>query len=600
MKDAEPSHTPLDSLGPTDASPSGHSPAETPPIVTTTSPRRRKRKRVRFGLLELLLLTALVAAWLPVILAQRKIPVFESEIETMRLASTQLIVVDDRKLNARTMPSIWSNINSWKYYLPANADHELRLATEHINSVSSPSDYLAAALPAGEHSIHFKCTNDADGYHSVVYVDDEIVLEKHHPKSWIDSQGSSSTGDFSGQSTAYPLDVPLKLKIQRFSAKHPLKKYQSMDVPDEYDSKGNYLWISPTATVPEPSPVFYLSGNKYSHDGVGHRQGTKVFRSQQTGFIGLIGILPSIEATRGDDRQFYPYCPLGITVHPVLNSQQDADAREENGTSLGVPLSLRDSLTPPERHDESYAREPITKASIKEDGKSMRIFAHYKPFKTGAKPIVEIFFDAAHPNRVGFLPHAAPGSAPMKACQFMTRFDARYLWREIELSTDETQEGPSEHGRQPLASLYPNTDFTEPDYPTVADIAPFAWRNIAISKLPISNSLVATMQNTNVQTRQLNLTTNVANATELNYPPGLPDNWRYEGIPNRQTWLLPTAGSENEPEITIELRGGSVFPTAQLPVPGGPVIQNVRITVPMPAQAPVWLEIAADPIAASQ
>ncbi|MCM2369029.1 hypothetical protein [Aporhodopirellula aestuarii] len=562
----------------------------TSPSATSTkhaATSRNRRKRMRFGLLELLLLTTVVAAWLPVVLARRLIPKLQSEIETMRFSTSELIVTDEQKLTVRALPDIWSNIDSWKYHLPEGADLELRLATEFINSVSSPSDYQAVALPTGEHSIHFKHTSDADGYHSVVYLDAEAVLQKHHPKSWITTSGSSSTGSASNQSTSYELDQPPNLKVQRFSQSHPLIQYESMELPGEYDSKGNYLWISPASVVPSPAPIFYYSQDKHGHEGVGHRQGIKVFRSNHAGLVGVIGILPSLDSTLGDKRHFYPYCPLGVSVRPVVSDQSAPEAPEaKTNPSIGAPLSLRDSIDPPKEYDDSYARESITEASVDEDGQTMRVFAHYKPFESGAKPIVEILFDAAHPDRVGFLPRAAPDSVPMKACQFVTQFDARYLWREIEMIDDEADE----RSRRPLASLYPNIDFSEPPDLTAYDIAPFAWRRIATSKLPL-----AKLQEDGFEMAQLNLLTDVSNATALTYPAGLDQKWKYTGLPNRQVWWLPMLDSDDESEISVEVRGAAVFPTAQLLIPGGPAIQNVRITVPMPAKEPVWLEISAEP-----
>ncbi|GAA4471310.1 hypothetical protein [Novipirellula rosea] len=553
-----------------------------------------KGRWMRFGLLELLLLTTVVATWLPVIFARRQIPMLESEIETMRFATTQLIILDDQKLNVRSLPSIWNNINSWRYHVPADSDLELRLATESINKVEFPADYQAVALPDGEHVIHLKCTKDATGHHSEVFIDDELVLQQHHPVTWLTSYGSSSTGSVSRQSTAYPLDEPLKLKVQSYSLKHPLKKYGAMDVPDVYDSKGNCLWISPATTVPAPSPRFYIPQERHGHEGIGHREGIKVMRAHRSNLVGLIGIVPSLRSVMGDELGGYPYCPLGISVRPILASEVSAVEIPEAQVNLsdGIPVSLRESIVSPTQYDESYARELITENAIQQDGTTMRIFAHFKPFPSGAKPIVEIIFDAAHPDRVGFLPHAAPGSTPIVACQFVTRFDARFLWREVEVIPDSQNDSDASSNslREPLSAFYPDIDFA-----TLAGVSgevnePFGWRVLPVNRLP----QVAVPESQREMTR-LNLTTDVADATKLTYPAGLSRHWQYEGIPNRHVWWLPTADVQKQDGITVEIQGGAEYPQTQLPIPGGPVIQNVRITVPMSAKSPVWLEIAAEP-----
>ncbi|WP_430450957.1 hypothetical protein [Rhodopirellula europaea] len=561
------------------------------PLPKAAVSSRSQSKRIQFGLLELLLLMTVVAVWLPVYLANREIPVLEAEIESMRFATTQLVVADDQQLNVRSLPSIWHSIDSWKYSAPAEADLELRLATESINPTTLPSNYRAAALPTGEHSIHLKTTNDSEGYHSIVFLDDEVILQHHHPKSWTDSSGSSSSSDASDQSSAYPLDQPLKLKLQRHSISHPLKQYNSLQIPEDYDSKGNCLWISPTSVVPDRAPVFHFPLNDNANEGIGHRQGIKVVVSNQTELRDVIGISPSFGATLGDNRFTHPYFPLGVSIRPILDEQPQPQALDKSEAApFAVPQSLNDTLEPIRRDGVRFKNEQVTEASINDDDTRMRVFAHYQPCASGAKPIIEILFDASHPNRVGFLPHASPDSLPMKACQFVTRFDSQFLWREIEMVDNASPDGSNQPLRRPLASLYPKIDFAKPIAPTPDSVAPFPWRKIAKSRLPL-----ATMHDSAAEMNRLTLTTDVPDATSLVYPWGLHRKWRYEGIPNLQTWWLPKTDPNSDQEISVEVRGGSFFPTTQHLVPGGPVVQNVRITVPMPATDPVWLEISAEP-----
>lgn len=557
------------------------------------------RRAIRFGLPELLLLTAVIAAWLPVIIARRNIPVLESEIQTMRLASTELVIADEQQLTARSLPSIWHNISSWKYSAPAGSDLELRLATEGINSITFPSDYQSVDLPEGEHSIHLKVTSDAKGHHSEVYVDEDLVLQQHHEREWLVSSGSTSSGNVSNQSTAYPLEEPLKLKVQRYSIEHPLQKYQSVSIPQEYDNKGNFLWISPRAIVPDPPSIFYLPQNQFSHDTVGHRTGMKVCRSSQQGLVGLICIQPSLRSTFGDRRQGY-YRPLGLSVRPILESDSEPEVPEEQTNSgmpnnVGIPISLRDTIRSPKEYDGFSVKESITTNAISDDGNTMSVFAHFQPFASGAMPIVEILFDAAHPDRVGFLPHAAPGSPTIKACQFVTRFDARFFWREIELqpnSESESDVASSETAPVALTEIYPETDFSKFAEASTAENAFLPWRNIPLERLPRIKPNKGDSERFRIR-----LTTDVPDSSKLQFPAGLAPQWQYEGVANRQVWWLPTTSSpdETDPQIKVDVRATTAFPTTTTPLPGGPAIGNVRITVPMPATQPIWLEIVAEP-----
>ncbi|EMI57367.1 hypothetical protein RSSM_01208 [Rhodopirellula sallentina SM41] len=545
----------------------------------------KKRRRVRFGLLELLLLAAVVASWLPVILARRQLPILESEIESMRYATTQLVISDERKLNIRTLPTFWNSVDSWKYFVPAGVDLELRLATEEINSVAFPAQYQAVPLPAGEHAIHLKGTSDADGFHTEVYIDDEIVLQKHHPKSWMDSQGSSSTSGASQRSSSYALEEPLVLKRLTYSESHPLKVYQSIDIPNEYDRKGNYLWISPADLRPPPAGVFHFANDNW-REGVGNRQGTRLLHLKQTPDSGMIDVLPAFSSILGDNRDFYPYRPFRISVQPVVSAAQEGfDVPAEGELPGPASYVLRDSLDVNTDIGSRPLEDSVTEASVGNAGKTMSVFAHYDRFDSGARPIVEVLFDADHPNRIGFRPHAGPRSVAMEACQFVTLSDARYLWREVEVAGDAPESEGQKIKRVGLAKFYPEVDFADSGEEDRYEDR-FGWRMINDSSLPLASVFggEATM-------RRLCLVTDVPNANELTYPPGLGAQWKYEGIPNRQVWLLPEVEADGERAITAEFRATEGFPETFAKIPGGPAIQSVRITIPMPAKQPIWLEI---------
>ena len=92
----------------------------------------------------------------------------------------------------------------------------------------------------------------------------------------------------------------------------------------------------------------------------------------------------------------------------------------------------------------------------------------------------------------------------------------------------------------------------------------------------------------------MSLITDVPDSSKLKFPVGLADWLQYEGVPNRQVWWLPVGQDAAGTPITVEIRATSLFPTTKIPLIGGPAIGNVRITVPMPAAEPIWLEIVAD------
>jgi hypothetical protein len=563
---------------------------------------QRARRSLRFGLMELLLLTAVAATWLPVLIAQRQIAELEVDIQTLQPLTTDLIVMDEQKLNIREVSSISSNIKSWKYYGPPNADLELRFATDGINNYSFPADYEAVPLPEGRHAIHLKEVNDTEGYHRELYIDKEMVIEQHHPLDALARFGSSIRSDVSEQSEEYSIAEPLKLRDQRYSNKHPLKVYTSFDLPVHHDKKGNFLWISPRSIVPEPAPKLTVIEHDSQLTTFGHRQGIRVRRTNQTKVAGLIDIQPSISSVLGDqDRR--DYYRLGISVRPILEGDsQPAIPEQQPNTEVperpGMPISYRDTIALPDGPDARMRNDRVTENTINEAGDQMRLFAHYPPFASGAQPVVEILFDAAYPNRIGFLPHAAPNSAPIKACQFVTQFDARFLWRKIEMQPG--KDTGSDVTLETLASvslsqLYPQIDLTkfadpngvaESDAP---DPTPFPWQPISLDRLPRFES-----PNNLADRFKMSLMTDVPDSSQLKFPAGLADWLKYEGVPNRQVWWLPAEQDAAGTPITAEVRATSLFPTTKIPLVGGPAIGNVRITVPMPAAEPIWLEIVAE------
>ena len=562
---------------------------------------RIAKRRIRFSLLQVLLLTAVVAGWLPVIFARRQIPILESEIETMRLATLELNVTSREQFCARSLPSIWHQISAWKYFAPAGTDLELRLATEGLTGFVEQEflvEYQAVDLPEGTHLIHLRYHSDKEGHHTKVYIDGEMVLQRKHGPDWLASNGSRSSGDISKQSTTYPMDVPLKLKVQYHEVEHPLMKFGSVRIPSEYDKKGNLLWISPRSLFPKRSPnVFFLAESVF-RKMLGHRQGIKVGRSSQQGLEGLLCIEPSLESIFGDDSQ-WDHPNFGVSIRPVLLNESTAmlsggESKSMPTAGFGKPISFRDTIAPPEQYDTTSVNERVTEKAIDAKGDKMRLFAHFQPFESGAQPVIEILFDSAHPNRMGFLPHATTDSAPMIACEFTTQFNAQFFWREIELLPN-----PQEHSvaaaqtalPEALSNLYPQHDFSEVMKVKNGGSEQLPWRNIPLARLPRTfpiNSLDGMLQ--------LNLSTDVKDSSKVNFPRALANHWRYEGVPNRQVWYLPESESsdESDPEIKVDIRATSVFPSTSIPIPGGPAIGNVRITVPMPATQPLWLEIVPD------
>ena len=435
------------------------------------SPAKQKRRYLRFGLIELLLLIAVVAAWLPTFIAMRQLPELETRVQLYRTFTSDLERVDPNQLCARKLRSIAFGTGAWKYFLPESAQMELRLATEQISGLTLPSQYDAVKLPEGEHRIYLREYKDVnEDYVKQVYVDDEVVLTSRHPKSWLDSNGSSWSDKVGLRSEAYPLTEPLELKNARYSINYKVGKTTVQGrTPEEYDTKGCYLWIAPADHVAEPAPNFISPRTPRIYRRVwGNRQGTRIGDFNSNDYPGLIAVFARFEATVGDNRPGSGETNR-LSIRPIVAAGEDEDANIEKAKlpelqqshvnrGLGLRIGLSKTLDSPHWNKPSPLESPSGLGPISQDGKTMRIFCHYENylsgFASGAMPIIETIFDADHPNRIGLLPHQAANSKPIKAIQIVTTMDARFRRRRVDLIVDggEVKTVPLPKQKKPLVN----------------------------------------------------------------------------------------------------------------------------------------------------
>lgn len=539
------------------------------------------QKRPRFGLLELLLLTGVIAAWLPTYMATKKIPGLESSIEQMLARTEDLQIVDDTKLCVRSVPTVWTNMQAWKYYAPKNAKLELRFATEGIQSIEYPIDYQSVSLPAGEHRLFLKYTSDDKGYLTELYIDDDLMLTELKPKEWINSNGYSSQGDASNTSAAYAIDEPLTLRRMRYSYSHPIEKYGSYGYPDGYDCKGSYLWIASHSLKPVAPPVFVSPSVTTSRPRWGHRQGAGIVNYQNSSDRGFLKILPSYFAVLGQNEYNWSSRPTLISVRPIVEGSTTAEAAEQQisqdySFGKGLSYTILDTLDATAKTAADNNQLSIKSTGVfSNDGKTMRLFVHYEAFSSGAQPIVELIFDAGRPNTIGFIIHEAPGSTPMKACQLVSMKDADYQWQEIALTS--AKQDDDETVKRSLAEFYPGAPATQTE---------LEWITIPIDQIPM------TSRPSKHTMRQLQFHTTIKDFSKVLYPLGVPLQRKYKGVPNSQSWSIPA--SQEKAPITVEIRGTRVYPGTKLAIANGMVLQNVRVTVPLEQREPVWLSYTAD------
>ncbi len=349
----------------------------------------------RFGLLELLLMTAAIAVWIPAWLAFRIIPRLEADVQIMRKATLDLVVEDPTQLTVRALPSVWRKMDIWKYYAPAESELELRLGTEGISARGLPVDYQAVSLPFGEHLIQLKRTKDANGFHNSLYIDGKMLLEKHHPNSWLNSSSSSSTSDVENESLTFPLAEVVKLCEERASPNHPISKsgFRVVHLEGDQDHKGLALWISPSAREVQAAPHFISRLRRATEWTIGHRNGARVRSSTEKDAVGLLDIQPAIDAVLGES-PWNNETRFGVSVRPIVRLGFDAEVPElqvkAKTGAVATPLTLHMGPTLPKSHPVEITSRLWSKHAISDDGTRMRVFAHYERFPSGQPDLLKL------------------------------------------------------------------------------------------------------------------------------------------------------------------------------------------------------------------
>jgi hypothetical protein len=268
----------------------------------------------------------------------------------------------------------------------------------------------------------------------------------------------------------------------------------------------------------------------------------------------------------------------GLSVRPVTDGNPDGERPEDvGGTPSFRPNRLTIEIKAAPQDDSLPPGADDAEGTISTDGKSVRWFAHYNNFPSGAKPIIELIFDSDHPHRVGLLPHQAADSTPLQAIELVTLFGQLLQWRKIALTANQqNDESPADR-----SSPWDDLPFTSLDSD---DKQTDRWINVPLSRLPVTEG-----DSQESRFKRVRITSTVNNFSDVQWPPNLLERWKYEGLPLKQTWYLP----DGESGIRVRLRSSSEYPGTRVRVPGGPVIEQVAVRLPIPMDRPVWLEFDA-------
>lgn len=527
----------------------------------SASPGKSKWRRPRFRLLDLLLLTTLVGAWMPYALATRQFESLESENTSLRTLAEFLVIEDPAKLHVLKLRNHRYSTMTWKVYVPAGANYELRFATEQISSVEFPGSFERVTLTPGEHRIAMSHENSSTGHLFQVYVDQTSVITLRHPRDWM-SNGSSSSTSTGDELEQFSVGESVTLRREWFSEDLPGYSTFSSQTRSEIPHKGSYLWMAPVSLAHPRAGKFVAPGmvGLIGRHEWGFREGIRISlsrhafpRSKLT--RGVIGIVHT--GTRLSQR--LPLNELSIKTR-VKGSEQHANSTTEpsGDGKKGLELTSSDSLTVGEK------RWQGAKGVISDDGQTQTVYLHPEPFSNGAQPIIEVRFDARHPNRVGFRVHAQDGDAELDECVLSAMTCSFAQLRRVELLDDKVKT---------VTELLPQW----PGEANASGSSVSSWITLPGFHFPFAED---------DSLRRVRLTTDVDDYAKLKYAANVGRGWQYQALPAQQSWLF----SPRE-EVTVALRARTDYRNGNGPIPGGPAWEDCELRTPLDGKQWIWFEV---------
>ena len=174
------------------------------------------RRRWQVGLRTLVLLTAVIAAWMAYFFNKRQNAALAAQIEALVPLARDLVVNDPKQIAVVKLDDLWRQEDRWEIYLP-DGRYRLRLATHGIGAEGYAEVSEGAALSAGRHRLVVVQRSDGDASRVTARWDGTELIEKKEPAGWHSGNSLTTGGDYS-VSEQLPPEGPLLLLRRRFLA----------------------------------------------------------------------------------------------------------------------------------------------------------------------------------------------------------------------------------------------------------------------------------------------------------------------------------------------------------------------------------------------
>jgi hypothetical protein len=279
-----------------------------------------------------------------------------------------------------------------------------------------------------------------------------------------------------------------------------------------------------------------------------------------------VGLWPT-SSPRGLLRIYTPFLgqPPGrmlnfISVEPVIRGDR-AQSELDKGRD-GKPGLLMWAADSREGLGTTGDPKTPTSGRIEQiDGIEMlTFFIATEPFRTGARPVIQVLLRADRPREVGLRVYSAPGGTRMDSCVLSATMGNYARLRRLWLSGEVVDS----------RKLWPT--FT----PDPLGFAPWrAWNRDGL--LRSDGQLVVAA------------TSDEPDPAAADYDAKVPKHWRYEGRPCTQYWRTAAV-----PEAVVRVNGRTTYWGGGGPIPGGIAYENFEMEAPFADGQEFWFGVTPD------
>jgi hypothetical protein len=261
---------------------------------------------------------------------------------------------------------------------------------------------------------------------------------------------------------------------------------------------------------------------------------------------------------RGLIRIYTPYIgqPAGrvlnfIAVEPIITKKrgfselEHSDLDNRRGKAMWTATKMSETAAVPRGHFEP-AQPQFVKNS---DTEEMIFYVYVEPYRSGARPVIQVILCRERPHEVKFRLYSADGGVPMRTCILTATMGnyarLRHLWLQAEVVSSRLL-WPDFNSRGPLFEGF----------------APHkSW---SVNKLATIDELVIAAA-----------TTDEAVPARATYKENVPPGWRYQGRTATQYWRAP-----RHPKLVVRVNGRTTYYGNHTEIPGGIAYENFEMEVP--------------------